>query len=243
MALTDPETLPDGWREVLTPVVRSARMQQLIEFLEAEQRGNVRVLPPEALYLRSLELTSLACVRVVILGQDPYHQVGRATGLAFSMNSKPKDALLNILKEVERDLGFPVPERGSLEHWAGQGVLLLNRILTVEEGKPKAHVDRGWEQFTDAIIEAVARKQEEVVFMLWGGSAKGRASVIRAVDHAARHCILESSHPSGLRAWEGFRGCGHFSEANEFLRSRNRGEIDWSLPAVTPLGGKAAPSI
>lgn len=229
MALTDLGSLPDGWREVLAPVVRSPRMHQLTEFLDAERRENLAVLPPEALYLRALKLTSLACVRVVILGQDPYHQVGRATGLAFSMGSKPRDSLLNILKEVERDLGFPVPERGSLEPWARQGVLLLNTVLTVRKGEAKSHFHNGWEYLTNAVLRAVAGRDEPVVFMLWGGPAKEKAALIRAVDKEGRHCILETSHPSNQGARHGFRGCGHFSKANDFLLSKDRGEIDWSL--------------
>jgi uracil-DNA glycosylase len=240
MALTHLGSLPEGWGEVLAPVVQSPRVHQLTKFLDAERRENVCVLPPEPLYLRALELTSLPCVRVVILGQDPYHQVGRATGLAFSMCSTPRDSLLNILREVERDLGFPVPERGSLEPWARQGVLLLNTVLTVRRGAAKSHFHKGWEYLTDAVLRAVAGRDEPVVFMLWGGPAKEKAALIRAADKERRHCVLETSHPSNQGARHGFRGCGHFSRANDFLLSKDRGEIDWSLSELASQSPPAA---
>jgi uracil-DNA glycosylase len=243
MTLTDPESLPEGWRETLTSVVGSPRIKQLADFLGAQRRENVRVLPPEALCLRALELTALDRVRVVILGQDPYHQVGRATGLAFSMDSKPADSLLNILREVERDRGFAVPEYGSLDPWAGQGVLLLNTVLTVREGEARSHFHKGWEDLTDAVLRAVAGKDEPVVFMLWGGPAKRKAALIRGADTERRHRILETSHPSNQGLRHGFRGCCHFTKANDFLLSQNRGEVDWSLPGSSSQSSAAAGAV
>ncbi len=227
LPITDPKRLPESWRPALASAVRTPAMQALAAYLEDRKAAGARICPSEQDYFRALELTPLDRVRAVILGQDPYHQPGRAHGLSFSMRSVPRDSLLNIFKEVHRDLGIPPASHGNLEPWARRGVLLLNTILTVEEGKPKYHIGQGWEPFTDAVIEAVARKADPVVFMLWGGPAKDKAPMIRETDEARRHCILETSHPSGLGAWQGFRGCGHFSEANRFL---GRNAIDWALP-------------
>lgn len=226
LSLTDPERLPESWRGALAEAVRSPSMQALAAFLEERKAAGARICPADEDLFRALELTPLDSVRAVILGQDPYHQPGRAHGLAFSMRCPPRDSLMNIVTEVGRDLGLPQSDSGDLEAWANRGVLLLNTILTVEEGQAKAHAGRGWESFTDAVIAAVARKADPVVFMLWGGPARSKAPLIREIDKAGRHLILETSHPSGLSAWQGFRGCGHFSKANRFLGDR---AIDWSL--------------
>ena len=186
---------------------------------------------------RALELTPLSDVRVVILGQDPYHGIGQAHGLAFSVNDgvKPPPSLRNIFKELRRDLGAPPPMSGSLEPWARQGVLLLNTVLTVEEGAPASHAKRGWEELTDSLISTVARDAAPKVFMLWGAHAQAKRGLIEA---AGAHLVLTANHPSPLSAARRpapFMGCGHFSAANAWLRQRGLSAIDWSLrPAPWP---------
>lgn len=186
---------------------------------------------------RALELTPLSDVRVVILGQDPYHGIGQAHGLAFSVNDgvKPPPSLRNIFKELRRDLGAPPPMSGSLEPWARQGVLLLNTVLTVEEGAPASHAKRGWEELTDSLISTVARDAAPKVFLLWGAQAQAKRGLIEA---AGAHLVLTANHPSPLSAARGpapFMGCGHFSAANAWLRQRGLSAIDWSLrPAPWP---------
>jgi uracil-DNA glycosylase len=169
-------------------------------------------------------------VRVVILGQDPYHGGGQAHGLCFSVPQgvRPPPSLLNIYKELESDLGIPCPTHGFLEHWAKQGVLLLNSVLTVEMGKAAAHSKKGWEQFTDAIVAAVNDKPEPVIFMLWGAYAHKKAANV----DTSRHLVLKAAHPSPLSAHNGFLGCKHFSQCNAFLASNGRPPIDWKLPNV-----------
>lgn len=232
MQITDPGNLPASWRPALSGAVKAAGMLALADYLAERKAGGARICPPEESYFRALELTPLNRVRAVILGQDPYHQFGRADGLCFSMQEAPAHSLKNILEELQRDVGNPVPNVGTLDNWAREGVLLLNTILTVEEGKPLGHKKKGWEQVTAAIIRAVAQKTTPVVFMLWGGGAKRAARLIREEDETARHCILETSHPSGQAAWRGFRGCGHFSKANEFLTANGQLAIDWTLPSI-----------
>ena len=203
-------------------------MADLKRFLLAEREAGKRIFPAGSNWFRALDLTPLDEVRVVILGQDPYHGPGQAHGLCFSVPDgvRPPPSLVNIYKELESDLGIRRPAHGFLENWARQGVLLLNSVLTVEIGLAASHRDRGWEQFTDAVIRLVNAKEEPVVFMLWGSYAQKKASFV----DASRHLVLKAPHPSPLSAHSGFLGCRHFSKANTFLESRGLKPIDWALP-------------
>jgi uracil-DNA glycosylase len=217
-----------SWQVALKTELESDTMAGLKAFLAAEMTAGKRIYPDESLWFYAFEATPLAAVKIVILGQDPYHGEGQAHGLSFSV--RPDVAvpasLINIYKELERDLGLTPPNHGYLESWARQGVLLLNSILTVEAGKPLSHKGRGWEALTDAAIRAVNIGENPVVFMLWGVEAQKKATLV----DQGRHLVLKSSHPSPLSVYRGFLGCGHFSQVNEFLTERGRGPIDWSLP-------------
>jgi uracil-DNA glycosylase len=205
-------------------------MRLLSDFLDAEERSGKTIYPPREQWLAALELTPLDQVRIVILGQDPYHGPGQAHGLAFSVQRgvKVPPSLVNIYKELESDLGLPRPTHGNLTHWAQQGVLLLNNALTVEAGKAGSHQKRGWEHFTDAVIAAVAAQDKPVVFMLWGSHAPKKAARIPALG-TGRHLVLQAPHPSPLSAYTGFFGCRHFSQANAFLEAHGRGSVDWRV--------------
>jgi uracil-DNA glycosylase len=205
----------------------------LLEHLERRRAAGAVIYPAQV--LRALELTPPDAVRVVILGQDPYHAEGQAEGLAFSVppGCPPPPSLRNIFAELARDLGVPPPTDGHLGAWARQGVLLLNTCLTVEEGAAGSHARYGWEALTDAIIEAVATEPGPKVFMLWGGRAQRKRALIER--HDGRHLVLESNHPSPLsarRAPRPFVGCGHFGAANRFLAARGRPPVDWALRKV-----------
>ncbi len=199
---------------------------ELRKFLVREYNTKT-IYPPAEDIFNALKYTSYSDVKVVILGQDPYHGFGQAHGLCFSVKRgvTPPPSLKNIFKELESDVGFKIPNHGCLTDWAKQGVLLLNTTLTVEEGKPNSHKGRGWEIFTDKIIELLNMHEEPVVFMLWGGNARAKKSLITN----DRHLVLETVHPSPLSAYGGFFGCKHFSKANEFLKSNNITPIDWTI--------------
>ena len=220
--------LEESWKRVLGPEFASPYMGQLREFLRAEKGDGKRIFPKGAEYFRALDLTPLSRVRVVILGQDPYHGAGQAHGLCFSVRPGVRipPSLVNIYKEMESDLGIPRASHGFLENWARQGVLLLNSVLTVEEARAGAHQGRGWERFTDAVIRAVNDECDNVVFMLWGSYAQKKAAFV----DGKRHLVLKAPHPSPLSAHNGFFGCRHFSKANEFLVARGLDPIDWRLP-------------
>jgi uracil-DNA glycosylase len=209
-------------------------MAALKAFLSSERTKGKRIFPMASEWFRALDLTPLDKVRVVILGQDPYHGAGQAHGLCFSVKPgvPPPPSLVNIYKELHSDLGIARPAHGFLEHWAKQGVLLLNSVLTVEMGLAASHRDRGWETFTDAIIRLVNARPEPVVFILWGSYAQKKAAFVDSVDKGGRHLVLKSPHPSPLSAHNGFFGCKHFSKANAFLESQGMASIDWSLPAA-----------
>ncbi len=223
-----PIKLHPSWLEPLRHEFDQPYMTDLKSFLLAEREAGKRIFPAGPNWFRALDLTQLDRVKVVILGQDPYHGPGQAHGLCFSVPEgvRPPPSLVNIYKELESDLGIPRPCHGFLEHWAKQGVLLLNSVLTVEMGMAASHRDRGWERFTDAIVRLVNDKREPVVFMLWGSYAQKKAAFV----DTSRHLVLKAPHPSPLSAHSGFLGCRHFSKANDFLESRGLEPIDWALP-------------
>lgn len=220
--------LDESWRAPLIGEFESPYMQTLKTFLTGEKAQGKRIFPKGSEYFRALDLTPLDRVKAVILGQDPYHGEGQAHGLCFSVKPgvRTPPSLVNIYKELKSDLNIDPPRHGFLEHWAEQGVLLLNSVLTVEMGQAASHQGRGWEQFTDAVIRLVNQKTEPVVFLLWGAYAQKKA---RFVDRS-RHLVLTAAHPSPLSAHNGFLGCRHFSQANAFLEEQGRGAIDWALP-------------
>ena len=222
------------WLEPLRSEFEDSYMQALRGFLIAEKQAGKRIFPKSSEWFRALDLTPLENVRVVILGQDPYHGEGQAHGLCFSVQPgvRTPPSLVNIYKEMERDLGIPPARHGFLEHWARQGVLLLNSVLTVEMGRAASHRERGWERFTDAVIRLVAARPDPVVFILWGSYAQKKAAFVRSVDEGGHHLVLKAPHPSPLSAHNGFFGCRHFSKANAFLESRGLAPIDWALPAL-----------
>ena len=224
------EAVPHGWQSALGPVLASARSQALAAFLAAEQAAGKTIYPPPGSRLAALALTPLEAVKVVILGQDPYHGPGQAHGLAFSVQDgvKVPPSLANIYKELAADLGLAVPRQGNLTNWARQGVLLLNAVLTVADGQPASHQGRGWEELTDAAIAAVAAKSDPCVFLLWGSHAQKKAQSVPSLMDS-HHLVLAAPHPSPLSAHRGFLGCRHFSQANAFLEAKGRGGIDWTV--------------
>ncbi|HSM99472.1 MAG TPA: uracil-DNA glycosylase [Rudaea sp.] len=208
-------------------------MQALSEFLRAELRSGKAIYPSPKRIFAALDATSFDAVKVVILGQDPYHGPGQAHGLCFSVlpGVPVPPSLENIFKEIERDLRIPRPDHGCLIPWARQGVLLLNAVLTVERGLAGSHQGKGWEGFTDAIVDHLNRERENLVFLLWGSYAQAKG---RLID-THRHLVLKAPHPSPLSAHRGFIGCGHFSRANAWLREHGLEEIDWRLPPAAEL--------
>ena len=224
--------LDASWRTPLAGEFAQPYMQALKDFLVAEKAAGKQIFPKGGEYFRALDLTPLDQVRVVILGQDPYHGPGQAHGLCFSVRPgvPVPPSLVNIYKEMRADLGIAPARHGYLEHWARQGVLLLNSVLTVEMGLAASHRDRGWETFTDAVIGLVNAKADPVVFMLWGSYAQKKAAFVDSTDKGGRHLVLKAPHPSPLSAHSGFLGCRHFSKANAFLENRSLPPIDWALP-------------
>jgi uracil-DNA glycosylase len=222
--------LDESWLTPLKAEFEAPYMQALRAFLVAEKAAGKRIFPRGSEWFRALDLTPLDTVRVVILGQDPYHGPGQAHGLCFSVKPgvPPPPSLVNIYKELHSDLGLPRPDHGFLESWAQQGVLLLNSVLTVEMAQAASHRGRGWETFTDAVIRLVNAKSAPVVFLLWGSYAQKKAGFV----DQSRHLVLKSVHPSPLSAHSGFFGCRHFSQANAFLESRGMAPIDWALPPL-----------
>lgn len=226
--MTD-EEIPESWRAALEPVLTTPQARQLGGWLAAEEAAGKPVYPPRGLRLRALELTPLDRVKVVILGQDPYHGPGQAHGLSFSVppGVRVPPSLANIYRELASDLGVTPPAHGNLEHWARAGVLLLNASLTVEGGQAGSHARRGWEAITDAAVAAVAARPEPCVFILWGAHAQAKAARIPELAQPGRHLVLKSAHPSPLSAHRGFFGSKPFSQANAFLEARGRGGVDW----------------
>lgn len=221
--------LPDDWKFALADILLSPVMDDLRVFLQNEYAQGKTIYPPKSQIFNALNTTPLSAVKVVILGQDPYHGAGQAMGLSFSVPKiipKPP-SLANILKELATDLGIPVSAHGDLTHWANQGVLLLNATLTVENGRAGSHQNCGWEEFTDAVIDVINKKTERTVFILWGSYAKKKG---RFID-ASRHLILTANHPSPLSANRGgFFGSRPFSQTNDYLIRHGKEAIDWALP-------------
>lgn len=225
------EIVPPSWQPVLGPVLATPEARRLGGWLQAEEAAGKQVLPPRGSRLAALARTPLESVRVVILGQDPYHGPGQAMGLSFSVprGVAVPPSLSNIYKELASDLGLPRPEHGDLGRWAGQGVLLLNATLTVEAHKAASHAGKGWETVTDACVRAVALREEPSVFVLWGRHAQAKAARVPEIGASGRHLVLRSPHPSPLSAHRGFFGSKPFSKINAFLEAAGRGAIDWRL--------------
>jgi uracil-DNA glycosylase len=228
--VTESIRLHDSWKRPLATEFSEPYMAKLRSFLLAEREAGKRIFPKGSEWFRALDLTPLDQVRVVILGQDPYHGPGQAHGLCFSVQPgvRTPPSLVNIYKELKADLGIAPARHGFLETWAAQGVLLLNSVLTVEMAKAASHQGHGWERFTDAVIRLINERPNPVVFMLWGGYAQKKAAFV----DASRHLVLKAAHPSPLSAHNGFLGCRHFSKANAFLESKGLPPIDWQLPEL-----------
>ncbi|MEH6783840.1 MAG: uracil-DNA glycosylase [Alcanivorax jadensis] len=216
-----------GWKQHLAGEFEQDYMARLRAFLADEKRAGKTVFPPGPDIFNAFNLTPFDKVKVVILGQDPYHGPDQAHGLCFSVQRgvKTPPSLVNIYKEIHRDLGIEIPPHGNLTHWAEQGVLLLNAVLTVEAGQAASHQKRGWEQFTDQAIEHLNREREGLVFLLWGSHAQKKGKLI----DRDKHCVLTAPHPSPLSAHRGFLGCGHFSRANQYLLQQGKTAIDWKI--------------
>jgi uracil-DNA glycosylase len=228
-----PVKLEPSWKERIGEYLARPDMRALSDFLRSEKQAGKVIYPPGPEIFAAFDHTPFDAVRVVILGQDPYHGPNQAHGLCFSVRPgvATPPSLLNIFKEIQRDLGSRAPDHGCLTPWADRGVLLLNATLTVQQGMAGAHQGKGWEGFTDAAIDALNREREGLVFMLWGSYAQKKGQLI----DGRRHCILRSVHPSPLSAHRGFIGCGHFSAANQYLEGRGEPPIDWSLPMRSEL--------
>jgi uracil-DNA glycosylase len=228
--MANSEAIPESWRAVLEPVLASPDARRLGGFLKAEEAAGKAIYPPRGTRLAALALTPLDRVKVVILGQDPYHGPGQAHGLCFSVQHgvRVPPSLVNIYKELQADLGLAIPAHGNLTGWARHGVLLLNASLTVEDGKPASHAGLGWEAVSDAIVAAVAAKAEPCVFLLWGSHARKKAAKVPGLLNG-HHLVLTAPHPSPLSAHAGFLGCRHFSQANAFLEAKGRGAVDWRV--------------
>ena len=227
--------LEPSWKERIGGYLERPEMQVLSRFLRAEKHAGKVIYPPGPEIFAAFDHTPFNAVRVVILGQDPYHGPGQAHGLCFSVRPgvPPPPSLQNIFKEIQRDLGIAPPDHGCLTPWADRGVLLLNSVLTVERGLAASHQGKGWEGFTDAAIDALNRERKGLVFLLWGSYAQRKGQLI----DRNRHCILKSVHPSPLSAHRGFLGCGHFSSANRYLEQHGQAAVDWSLPPRRQLVG------
>lgn len=225
--------LESSWKARIGDWLLRPEMRELSAFLRKRKAAGAHVFPPGPEIFAAFNATPFEQVKVVVLGQDPYHGYGQAHGLSFSV--KPgvpvPPSLLNIYKEIEADLAIPRPDHGCLQPWAQQGVLLLNAVLTVEEGKAGAHQGRGWEGFTDHVVDVLNREREGLVFLLWGAYAQQKGKVI----DTRRHRVFKAPHPSPLSAHRGFLGCRHFSQANDYLARNGQARIDWRLPALADL--------
>jgi uracil-DNA glycosylase len=225
--------LEASWKARVGDHFDRPEMHALSEFLRAEKHAGKRIYPPGPRIFAALDATPFEAVKVVVLGQDPYHGPGQAHGLCFSVlpGVPVPPSLQNIFAEIQNDLGIARSDHGCLTPWAKRGVLLLNSVLTVQAGIPGAHQGKGWEGFTDRVIDALNRDREGLVFLLWGSYAQAKG---RLID-TRRHCVLKAPHPSPLSAHRGFLGCRHFSKANQYLEAQGKTQIDWSLPSRASL--------
>lgn len=225
MHAIDP-VIEEGWKKILWDEFQSPYFSELKQFLVGEKK-KFTIYPPGNLIFNAFHHTPFDRVKAVILGQDPYHGPGQAHGLCFSVppGIKPPPSLVNIFKELHSDLGIPIPNHGNLTGWTSQGVLLLNATLTVRAGQAASHQNRGWEIFTNRVIEKISQEKNGVVFLLWGRFAQAKDTLI----HAQKHLILKAAHPSPLSAFNGFFGCRHFSKTNEYLAKQDISAIDWTL--------------
>ena len=216
-----------SWKEILKSEFTKPYFQQIILHLKTEKAQGKIIYPPGSLFFNAFNTTPFDKVKVVILGQDPYHGPGQAHGLCFSVPSgiAPPPSLVNIFKELHSDIGINIPNHGNLTYWAQQGVFLLNASLTVRAGEPMSHSKIGWAEFTDCVIKKIVQEKEHVVFILWGKFAQEKKLMI----DETKHCILKSAHPSPLSAHAGFFGCRHFSKTNEYLVTNGIDPIDWKL--------------
>lgn len=217
-----------SWQKYLQAELEQPYMATLSAFIEAEEQQGKVIYPDEERRFTAFKLTPFDQVKVVVIGQDPYHGPKQAHGLSFSVPQGVKipPSLVNIFKELHSDLGVAMPTHGCLESWAQQGVLLLNSVLTVEQGQAASHQGKGWERFTDYVIAQLNQHREGLVFMLWGGYAQAKGAII----DSQKHLVLRSAHPSPLSAYRGFLGCRHFSQANTYLDRHGKTPIDWALP-------------
>ncbi|MFD1244394.1 uracil-DNA glycosylase [Paralysiella testudinis] len=217
-----------SWHEAIGAEKEQAYFQQILHSVKAERAAGTLVYPPAADVFNAFKATEFQQVKVVILGQDPYHGAGQAHGLSFSVQAgiAPPPSLVNIYKELADDIaGFQIPAHGCLQHWAEQGVLLLNTVLTVRAGQAHSHAALGWETFTDRVIAMLNQEREGLVFLLWGSHAQKKGAFI----DRSRHCVLTAPHPSPLSAYRGFFGCKHFSQANAYLQQQGLAAIDWQV--------------
>jgi uracil-DNA glycosylase len=222
--------LPPSWQEPLKEVCSRSEIDLLLQFLKKREAAGAIIYPTKQNIFAALRATAFDKVSVVVVGQDPYHGPGQAHGLSFSVPagvSQPP-SLKNIFKELHTDIGMPIAKSGTLTGWAEQGVLLLNALLTVEDGQPASHAGQGWELFTDAIIEQLIKRDNPTVFLLWGAYAQKKVKHLGMHLDPARHLVLSAAHPSPLSAHNGFLGCRHFSKANAFLKEHHIPEIDWA---------------
>ncbi len=221
--------IEQSWKEALRDEFEKPYFEQIVLFLKNERKSGKTIYPPGPMIFNAFHCTPFSKVKVVIIGQDPYHGQGQAHGLSFSVpeNITPPPSLVNIFKELHEDLQKPVPVSGNLEPWARQGVLLLNASLTVAANTPNSHSQIGWHIFTDQVIMRLSAQKEHIVFLLWGKFAQNKAALI----DASKHKVLKAAHPSPFSAYSGFFGCRHFSKANEWLEQMGEQPIDWSLAA------------
>lgn len=222
-------SLPDSWKKPLEQICARPEIDALIQFLQEREVSGAKIYPQKQNIFAALRATPFDTVSVVVVGQDPYHGAGQAHGLCFSVppGVLQPPSLKNIFKELRADIGMPVPQHGTLTGWAKQGVLLLNAILTVEEGQPASHANKGWEIFTNAILEQLLKRTQPIVLLLWGAYAQKKVQNLHAHLDPARHLILKAAHPSPLSI-TGFAGCRHFSQANAFLKKHQLPEINWA---------------
>jgi uracil-DNA glycosylase len=219
--------IDDSWKIALADEFDKPYFKELRHFLATEKQSGKTIYPPGSLIFNAFNSTPFDKVKVVILGQDPYHGDGQAHGLCFSAQYgvKPPPSLVNIYKELKSDVGFEIPAHGNLQKWTEQGVFLLNAMLTVEANQPASHQKKGWEEFTNAVIQKLSKERSGLIFMLWGNFAQQKAVLI----DETKHTILKAAHPSPFSAYNGFFGCKHFSKTNEILKAKGEEEIDWQV--------------